>query len=59
LLIASQMCLLKGKDTKFAAMILLLIFSIFFFFQSIATYSDLFIPYKGIFINNNYHRVLY
>ena len=59
LLIASQMLMLKGKDTKLVGLIILLVFSIFFFFQSIATYPDLFIPYKGIFINSDYHRYLY
>jgi len=59
LLISSQLYILKGKDFKFIAIIILLVFSIFFFFQSIAAYPDLFDPYKGLFINNNYERVMH
>jgi hypothetical protein len=59
LLITSQMYLLKGRDNKFAALIILFIISIIFFFQSIATYTDLFIPYKGVFINTDYFRIMY
>jgi len=59
LLIASQILLLKRKDTKFVGLLILLMFSLIFFFQSISVYSDLFIPYKGIFINQDYHRLMY
>lgn len=59
LLIASQICLLKDKDVKIIGIAILFIFSIFFFFQSIAAYPDLFIPYKGIFINTDFHKNIY
>lgn len=38
---------------------LLFIISIITFYQSISTYSDLFIPYKGLFFNTNFSRNLY
>ena len=38
---------------------LLFIISIITFYQSISTYSDLFIPYKGLFINSDFSRNLY
>jgi len=59
LLIASQVCLLKRKENKIMVIALLLVFSFFFFFQSIITYPDLFLPYKGIFINSDYLRNLH
>lgn len=59
MLIASQVAILKGKENKSIAVIILFVISIFFFFQSIATYSNLFIPYKGIFINTDYYRIMY
>lgn len=59
LLIASQMVLLKGKDTKLVGLLILLVFSVFFFYQSIASYPELFIPYKGIFINSQLVRYLH
>jgi len=59
LLISSQMILLKRNENKVALIFMLFIFSIFFFFQSITTYQDLFVPYKGIFINTGFHRAMY
>lgn len=59
LLIASQICLFKGKLNKSIALTILLVFSIFFFFQSISGYPELFLPYKGIFINADYQRFSY
>ena len=59
LLLASQLYILNGKELKLISIVLLLVFSIFFFFQSIAPYPDLFIPYKGVLINTNFHRNLY
>lgn len=59
LLIASQVSILKGKESKTIAVVAVFILSIFFFFQSIATYPDLFLPYKGIFINSNYSRIMH
>ena len=59
LLIASQICLLQGRSNKSLALIILLGFSIIFFFQSINIYPDLFIPYKGIFINSDFYRIMH
>lgn len=38
---------------------IIFIMSFFFFFRSVRVYDDLFIPYKGIFINSSYNRVMY
>jgi len=59
LLIASQMCLLKGKDIKLISIFVLLICSFFFLSQSILSYPDLFNPYKGLFINSDFQRSMY
>lgn len=53
LLIASQLCLFKRKGNIIVIMVVLLAFSFIFFFQSIRTYPDLFIPYKSVFINTH------
>jgi hypothetical protein len=55
-LIASQFILLKDKHYTVNFLILLFIVSYFLFFQSIGGYPDLFIPYKGIFINSDVFR---
>jgi hypothetical protein len=59
LLIASQIRLLKITENKVVIIAMLVVFSVFFFFQSIATYPELFLPYKGVFINSDYSRILY
>jgi hypothetical protein len=59
LLLAAQTNLLKDKATKLLGITILLIFAIFFFFQSISAYPDLFIPYKGVFINSDFQRTMY
>lgn len=56
LLLSSQLVLFKKKGNKVIIIGVLLVFSIFFFFQSIITYPELFLPYKGIFINTSFHR---
>jgi hypothetical protein len=56
LLIACQFLVIKNKYYKISLLVLLFIVSIILFFQSIAAYSDLFIPYKGIFINSEFQR---
>lgn len=55
-LLASQFLLIKNKHYKEILLVLLFIVSIFLLFQSIAGYPDLFIPYKGIFINSDFQR---
>ena len=56
LLIACQFLLLKNKQYRDIALVLVFIISIFLLFQSISGYSDLFLPYKGVFINTKFHR---
>lgn len=58
-LIACQFLVIKNKHYKVNLLILLFIISIFLFLQSIASYSDLFLPYKGIFINDHIPRPKY
>lgn len=55
-LLASQFLVLKNKYNKVIFLIILFIIVLFLFFQSIAGYADLFIPYKGIFINTDIER---
>jgi len=56
LLLSSQFLLLKNKHYQVHFLIMLFVFALFLFFQSISGYDDLFIPYKGIFINSNFER---
>lgn len=57
-LLASQLLLFTPKDRGYV-FVMLIMYSIYIFFQSISAYEDLFIPYKGIFINSNFSRYLY
>jgi hypothetical protein len=56
LLLASQFIFIRDKHYTVNFLILLFIVSILLLFQSIAGYTDLFIPYKGIFINSDIYR---
>jgi hypothetical protein len=56
LLLASQFLVIKNEHFKVNLLIVLFLLSIFLFYQSIAGYDDLFIPYKGVFINEDFHR---
>jgi len=58
-LLASQFLCYKKIQNQKIILMLLLIFSIIIFFKSIDGYPDLFIPYKGLFINTEYSRVMY
>ena len=58
-ILASVPVALKDDLSKKIALGALFLYSIVAFYQSINTYPDLFIPYKGIFINNDYDRTLY
>ncbi len=58
ILIVSQFLLFKSHNDKIIVMLLIFFLSILYFFQSIAQYPDLFIPYKGLFINSEYTRDL-
>ena len=56
LLLSSQFLVLKNKHYQVNFLLVLFIICVFLFFQSIAGYPDLFIPYKGIFINSDFFR---
>jgi len=59
LLLSSQIILIRGNAKKAVSIFILLIISGFLFYQSIAPYPDLFVPYKGIFLNSDFHRSMY
>lgn len=59
ILLACQFNLLSKTENRKALLAFFFIFSFFYFFQSIVNYADLFIPYKGTFINQDYHRFIY
>jgi hypothetical protein len=56
LLLSAQFLLIKDRDYTVNFLILLFIVTIFLFYQSIGGYADLFVPYKGVFINTNFDR---
>lgn len=58
-LITSLLFLFKSRKDKMIIVVLLFFYSFYVFFQSISAYSDLFLPYKGIFINSEFKRNLY
>lgn len=58
ILITCMIALFSVKQDKVILLIILIILAITYFFQSIAQYPDLFIPYKGLFINSDYIRDL-
>jgi hypothetical protein len=58
-ILASVPVAMKDDLRKKIALGALLLYSGVAFYQSINTYSDLFIPYKSIFINSDYERNLY
>lgn len=49
ILLSLQLSVLKDKRLKNIALIMLCLFSIIFFYQSISAYPEIFIPYKSIF----------
>jgi hypothetical protein len=59
ILLSYQLTLLKQPNKKFVLAACMCILAVILFFQSIAAYPDLFIPYKGIWINTSFHRVMY
>jgi hypothetical protein len=59
ILLTYQFCFFKSTFLKKMALILLILLSILLFFQSISPYPDLFMPYKGVFINRDYSRIMY
>ena len=59
LLLSSTLLLVRRDFNKLIVLFVMLVLSFIIFFQSISAYPDLFIPYKGIFINEGFYRFLY
>lgn len=59
LLLASILHVFKTRGDKVIFTFFLLLLSLLLMYQSIAAYSDLFEPYKGIFFNTDFKRKLY
>lgn len=55
-LLASQLLLFKYKKDRSLILIILLIYSCLIFYQSISEFPMLFLPYKGLFINEYFPR---
>lgn len=58
-LLTSQFLIFHLKTDRKYVLLLILLYSIYLFFQAISPYADLFVPYKGIFINSDFSRNLY
>jgi hypothetical protein len=58
-LLASQFLIFKDKVERGYLLIILFIICVLLLFQSISVYSDLFLPYKGVFINTDFDREMY
>lgn len=59
ILISCQLLIFRSVKDRMILTGFLCAFTIFYFIQSIASYPDLFLPYKGIFINTDYIRDLH
>ncbi len=59
LLLSFQLVLLKDKKYRLIGFLILLIFAFISFKQSISAYPELFDPYKGIFYNEHFNRVVF
>lgn len=59
ILFALQLAIFEYRKEKLLYVLLVSILAVILFFQSISPYPDLFIPYKSIFYNTGYKRVLY
>lgn len=55
-LLSSQLLLFNSKRDRAYLLIIFFVYSYLIFFQSIAEYPELFIPYKGVFINTDFYR---
>lgn len=58
-LLPAQFILIKKTKLENLALVILFVLLIFLIFQSINIYEDLFIPYKGIFINSDFDRSMH
>jgi hypothetical protein len=59
LLLASQVHLVTRRSNRLVMASALCVLSLFFFFQSISPYVEVFLPYKGLIINKDYSRSVY
>lgn len=57
-LLASLMLLFKGKHRELL-LVVLAVYSYFMFNQSISEYPELFIPYKGVYLNTSFERYMF
>lgn len=58
-LIPFFLVIVKKNFSQIIIYFLLMIFAVLTFFKTISVLYDLFVPYKGLFINFNYQRVFY
>lgn len=58
-LLPSLLIFCQKKYERGIVLFLLFFISLLTFYQSISSYSDLFIPYKGIYINSEFSRKMY
>ena len=56
-LLASQLLLFPSKKERSYLLILFFVYGYFIFHQSISEYPQLFLPYKGVFINESFERI--
>ncbi len=59
LLLSSIIYILKNKIDKLLYILSIMILGIILMYQSISVYPDLFVPYKGIFINTLFKRTMH
>lgn len=55
-LLASQLLLFKYKKERSYVLFILLLYACLIFFQSISEFPTLFVPYKGVYINESFQR---
>ena len=58
-LLAYSLTLVRTRIERYIVFSILIIYSLLMFFQGIAGYPDLFIPFQGVHINTGYQRYLY
>jgi len=58
-LLASQILIFKDRVERGYLLIILLILCVFLLLQSLSSFPDLFLPYKGLFFNSDFDREMY
>ena len=59
ILLTSILYILRRDIDKLLYIFLMMAFGLLLMYQNISPYPDLFDPYKGLFINTNFHRFMY